>query len=81
MNRTKPGKFEEQRMLGERVGNICAVIAKAPIQGGRHLLVEDPASSELFKLKMWLEIGESCHKVVFSQCSLGLVDPAGYSTR
>ena len=71
--------WQKQRIIGEKLGNLCARIAKLQLEHDRHFLVENPTRSELFKLRTWQSVMTNSNicKVNFPQCAVGLVDPKG----
>ena len=77
--RVNPESFDRSRAIGEKLANLMARIASMQIVSGRFFLIENPKSSDLFKLpsfqKLWNtnQVGS----ITLPQCALGLVSPEG----
>ncbi len=74
-----PSDFQVKRVIGEKLANLSALVARRQLEAGRHFLLENPRGSELFKLPSMVKLRRDYDvaDVTFPQCAVGLKSPDG----
>ena len=78
-----PEGYLQALRIGTRLANLMADIVVFQQHHKNHFLIENPLTSELWRLSSWIKIrnSEDVFETVLDQCMVGLRDPEGHFTR